>query len=164
MPKPGETEYENGIRIGKLLAENNFNVCSGGFQGIMDAVSKGATENGTKATGVTVDAFSVLPSKHLTEQIECSSLFERISKMIELGDGFIILPGGTGTFLELAVVWEFLNKGLMDHKPIVCCGLMWQDVVSTINNRMKFENRRTDIVQFIPDVDEAVNYIINSVD
>lgn len=163
MPKPGEIEYENGILIGKLLAENNLNVCSGGFQGIMDAVSKGATEAGAKAIGVTVDAFSAKPSKYLTEQIHCSTLFDRISKLVELGDGYLILPGGTGTFLELAVVWEFLNKGLMGSKPIVCCGLMWKEIVSSINNRMVFENRRIDIVKFIPEAEEAVKYIINSV-
>ncbi|MCP5062634.1 MAG: LOG family protein, partial [Ignavibacteriae bacterium] len=44
--------------IGKLLAQNNFNVCSGGFQGIMDAVSKGAKEYGSEAIGITVDLFN----------------------------------------------------------------------------------------------------------
>ncbi|MCB9247843.1 MAG: hypothetical protein H6613_04515 [Ignavibacteriales bacterium] len=44
MPKPGEEEYENAYLIGKLLAQKGFNVCTGGAQGIMDAVSKGAVE------------------------------------------------------------------------------------------------------------------------
>jgi uncharacterized protein (TIGR00725 family) len=63
IPRPGDEEYENAYRLGKLLAEKNLNVCSGGFHGIMDAVSKGAFENGAETVGVTLDIYNALPSK-----------------------------------------------------------------------------------------------------
>ena len=47
LPKAGEKEYEEAYYIGKTLAKHGYNICSGGSQGIMDAVSKGAKEEGT---------------------------------------------------------------------------------------------------------------------
>ncbi len=55
QPKEGNEEFNSAYKLGILLAKNNFNVCTGGFQGIMNAVSKGAVENGAEAIGVTVD-------------------------------------------------------------------------------------------------------------
>lgn len=117
QPKPGEAEYETAYELGAILGRNGFSVCSGGFQGIMDAVSKGVSENGGEAIGVTVDLFSALPSKYLTKEIKCNSLFSRIEKMVELGDAYIILRGGTGTLVEFSIVWEYINKPLWTRSP-----------------------------------------------
>jgi predicted Rossmann-fold nucleotide-binding protein len=46
----------------------------------------------------------------VTKEIVCDTLFERIDKLIEIGDGFVVLQGGTGTLLELAAVWEYFNS------------------------------------------------------
>lgn len=78
MPKPGEEEYETAYELGKILGSNGFNVCSGGYQGIMDAVSKGVTETGGKAIGITVNIFSAKVSQYLSEEINCQTLFSRI--------------------------------------------------------------------------------------
>ena len=36
--------------------------------------------------------------------------------------GFVTVQGGTGTLVELAVVWEMLNKGVMKDKPFIVLG------------------------------------------
>ena len=98
---------------------------AGGNLGIMEAVSKGAVRNGGKAIGITLDSTGFTSNKYLTEEIICSSLFDRITKLIQYGDGYVILQGGTGTLLELSAVWELMNKDLLAIKPIVChsaCG------------------------------------------
>lgn len=159
MPKPGEEEYESAYKLGRLLGEKGFNVCTGGYQGIMDAISKGASEFGVKVIGVTVDIFGAVPSKYLTQNIEFNNLFERINKLVELGAGFIILRGGTGTLVELSIVWELVNKGLMSSKPICCHGEMWKPIVEVINKRMKFEGRNTEIVKHFDSIENCANYI-----
>ncbi len=111
--------------------------------GTMEAVSKGANENGAEVIGVTVDIWSSDPNKFITKEIKCENLLDRVNKLIELGDAFIVLQGGTGTLLELAAVWELSNKGLMDHKPILCHSSMWQGIVSIMNIQMKKEGRET---------------------
>ena len=162
LPKPGDSEYETAYILGKTLAENNLNICSGGNQGIMDAVSKGAVKNGTEAIGVTVEVFNAVPSSFLTKKIICMTLFERIDKLIELGDAYIILAGGTGTLLELSALWEFFNKKLIEKKPVACHGSMWENLINGIESRLKFEGRKTGIVKYFSDIDRCANYIVSS--
>lgn len=160
MPKPGDEEYETAYKLGKLLGENGLNVCTGGYQGIMDAVSKGAAEKGAAPIGVTVDIFHAKVSEHLSKEIECPTLFDRIQKLVELGDAYIILRGGTGTLVELSIVWEMFNKNLMPEKPIACHGNMWNKLVETLNERMKFEGRKYGFVYMGETIEDCANYII----
>ena len=162
FPKPGDEEYILAYKLGRFLGESNFNVCSGGYRGIMDAVSKGVTETGGEAIGITVDLYNVKPSENLTKEIKCNSLFERIEKLIDTGDGYIILPGGTGTLVELSVVWEYINKKMMSKKPVVCVGEYWNPIIETIENRMKLEGRETGLVKVFNGIDEAVEFIRES--
>ena len=159
-PKPGEEEYETAYKLGVLLGKNGFSVCSGGFQGIMDAVSKGVTENGGEAIGVTVDLFSALPSEYLTQEIKCNTLFSRIERMVELGDAYIILSGGTGTLVELSIVWEYVNKKLMASKPIFAHGKMWKPMIETIDKRMEYEKKQTGIVKYLKNIEDCVNELL----
>ena len=158
-PLPGEEEYEAAYKLGQLLGEAVYVVCTGGYQGIMDAVSKGASEFKAEVIGVTVDLFSALPSKYLTNQIHCNSLFERIEKLIELGDAYIILRGGTGTLVELSISWELMNKNLIAHKPIACHGEMWQNITKPMEERIAFEGRKTGLVKCFDTIEECFKFI-----
>jgi len=162
QPVESDEQYKLAYELGSLLAQNGFDVCTGGFFGIMEAVSKGAVENGGEAIGVTVNNWGPDGNKYLTKEIKCSSLFERINKLIETGDGFVILQGGTGTLLELAAVWELSNKKLMDNKPIVCHSSMWQAIISIMNIQMKREGRDSELVKAFDNVEEIVNYLVTN--
>ncbi len=160
IPLPGDAEYESASRLGLILGRNNFNVCSGGFRGIMDAVSKGATEAGAEAIGVTVDIFNARPSEYLTSEIKCHTLFERLEKLIELGDAYIILNGGTGTLLELALVWESINKNLITQKPCAAVGPMWKGIIAGMEKQIERERRNTGLIKCFDDVEDCADYII----
>ena len=161
-PITGEPEYENAYLLGKALGASGLNVCTGGFQGIMDAVSKGAREAGTKSIGITVNLFNAMPSKYLSEEIKCDTLFERLETLIMKGDAFIVLPGGTGTLLELSLVWEYFNKGITAEKPFACLGEMWGDLSEIIEKRMKDENRKIGLIKNFQKIGECAEYIISS--
>jgi uncharacterized protein (TIGR00730 family) len=161
IPKPGDAEYEFAYHLGKKLAANKVNVCSGGFHGIMDAVSKGAAENGAEAIGVTLDIYNVSASKHLTRQIKTHSLFERLKNLVELGDAYIILQGGTGTLLELALIWEYMNKGMIAEKPIACHSSLWKEIVVVMEKQILKEKRKNGLVKCFDDINECSDYIID---
>lgn len=163
-PKPGEKDYITAMKLGRILGEINYDVCSGGYQGIMDAVSKGASDMGSKAIGITVDIYGATPSEYLTENFVCHTLFERIEKLIEIGDGYVILPGGTGTLLELSVVWEYLNKGLMENKPVACLGDMWRRIVAEMDVRMEFEERETGLIQCFDTIEECAEFVCSKIE
>lgn len=159
LPRQGDKEYEDAYSIGKKLGEKGYNVCSGGFQGIMDAVSKGAKEVGGEAIGITVSLFGAQSSKYLTREIKCDTLFERLDSLIAIADGFIILPGGTGTLLELSLVWEMMNKNLSDIKPVACLGEIWNKIASPMEERVKLEGRKENLINCFNSVDEVLNFI-----
>lgn len=163
LPLPGEKEYEDAYLVGSKLAQKGFNICSGGFQGIMDAVSKGANENGQEAIGITVPLFNAKPSKYLTKEIQQNTLFQRLETLIDYGDGFIILPGGTGTLLEVSLVWESFNKNLCEVKPVACLGEMWRSIISPMEERVIFENRKENLIKCFNTVDEIVDFILQNV-
>jgi uncharacterized protein (TIGR00730 family) len=163
FPNPGDKEYEDAFKLGQLLGENDFNVCSGGYQGIMDAVSKGVREKGGEAIGVTVETFNAKPSEHLTEIIECDSLFERIKTLVTIADGFVILNGGTGTLLELAVIWEYFNKELIKPRPAVAHGKMWNNIITEMENRIAVEKRKLGLIKTCDTIEGCVETIIKLV-
>src|SRR5438067_12794730 len=53
----GSDEYEAARLLGRRLAECGFVVCNGGYDGTMEAASRGAKEVGGRTIGVTVDLF-----------------------------------------------------------------------------------------------------------
>lgn len=141
QPSPGDDAYAEAEHLGFLLAQAGFAVCNGGYGGTMEASAKGANAAGGTAIGVTISALDLTPNRWLTTVIPMATLVERLQKLLELGDGFVVLRGGTGTLLELALTWEFLTKHLMSPKPVVCLGTFWTPLVEMMSQQLKSEGR-----------------------
>lgn len=128
---PGDTVFEMAASLGRLLAENGFTIANGGYGGTMLAAAKGAAAVGGKVIGVTCTAFKRSGANdYVTEEISTSCLEARLAKLVELGDAYLVLPGGTGTLLELADVWEHKNKRFANaDKPIIVVGEFWSPLL-----------------------------------
>jgi uncharacterized protein (TIGR00730 family) len=126
------------IRLGRLLAQKGITVISGGFGGTMEDISRGAKSAGGKTIGVTWYKWEKpiykTANAFIDKEIIAECLFERISIMLEKADAFIVLPGGTGTLLELAAALEHLNKGLIAPKPIIMLGNFWKPALACLKN------------------------------
>jgi len=121
------------------LARGGFIVCNGGYGGIMEASARGAKEAGGRTIGITLEAFAGRSNRWIDDEIRVRSLAERLARLVGMGDGYVILKGGTGTLLELAYVWELTNKKLMPEKPIVLLGDFWKGVVDTLREELIWE-------------------------
>lgn len=163
LPVYGEEQYQHAYKLGCILAKNNFDVCTGGNLGIMEAVSRGAVENGSSAIGITLKGKFDSHNAYLNNHINCDTLFDRIIKLLKTGDAYIVLQGGTGTLLEIAAVWEFINKGFMHEKPIACHGKMWKPIIESIENQIILEKRKTGLVRYFEEIDDCADYIIKSI-
>lgn len=132
---PGSELYELAFGIGACLAKAGFRVANGGYGGTMLAAAKGAAENGGQTVGVTCTAFNSSANEYIQQEIPTPDLDHRLDKLIEIGDGFVVLPGRTGTLLELAKVWEFQNKGFdKTVKPIILASEFWQPLVDMLKS------------------------------
>ena len=140
-PKFGEEEYRTAFELGKLLAQSGFITCNGGYGGTMEATARGVSEAGGKTIGVVCERFGMLANPFTQETIITKTHSERLQKLIELGDAYVVLKGSTGTLVELALVWEYLNKSLMKEKPIIVVGEFWKPIVDTLAQELVFEGK-----------------------
>ena len=147
-PVKGDEEYQLAYEVGKQLSLAGFTVCNGGFGGIMEASARGAKDAGGKTIGVTFN-------------IHVPALIDRMMKLVELGNAYVVLKGGTGTLLELAAVWEFINKGLLAEKPIVIIGGFWQNVVETLREELLWEGVGdcTKFIHYAPSPEECASFL-----
>lgn len=99
---------------GKALAASGIDlVYGGGKLGLMGIVADTVVAAGGKTYGVIPEALVGLEVAHtgLTELHTVAGMHERKAKMTELADGFLVLPGGVGTFDELFEAWSWNALG-----------------------------------------------------
>ncbi|HGY3147756.1 TPA: TIGR00730 family Rossman fold protein [Morganella morganii] len=111
------------VKFARILVEQGITLVYGGASvGIMGTVADTVLREGGKAIGVIPALLEgrEIAHKNLTELHRVSTMYERKSKMIELADGFVALPGGFGTLEEFAEVFTWSQIGL-HQKPV---GLM----------------------------------------
>lgn len=127
----------------------------------MLAAAKGASNQKGEIIGVTCSAFkSSKANEFVTTEVVTESLDERLKKLLELGDAYVILPGGTGTLLELAMVWELKNKGFLNgEKPIILLERFWQPLVELI---ARDDPKASEYVEIASDPSQAVDCLVNA--
>jgi len=131
-PRAGDAHYAQALALGAELAAKGLVVCSGGYGGVMEAVSRGAKEAGGRTLAITAQFFRPGPNRWVDEEVRVKTWQDRLFELIKRGSGYVACPGGTGTLVELAVVWEMLNKGAMRKKPLVVLGDFWQPVIERV--------------------------------
>ncbi|WP_442598683.1 TIGR00730 family Rossman fold protein [Neobacillus sp. D3-1R] len=122
-PGASEAYTTEAIRFGKELAKRHITLVYGGSRvGIMGAVADAVLNEGGKVIGVIPQFLEAKEISHkgLTELHTVETMHERKAKMAELADGFVALPGGTGTLEEFFEVLTWAQIGL-HQKP---CGLL----------------------------------------
>ena len=116
-----EKIYEQeAYNLGKTLAEQNIELVYGGANvGLMGAVANGVLENNGKAIGVLPTFLQKVEIGHdnLTELILVETMHQRKTKMDELSDGIITLPGGFATLEEFFEMLTWAQLGL-HKKPV----------------------------------------------
>jgi uncharacterized protein (TIGR00730 family) len=132
--KPLEELYQTAYNLGRIIAELGLTLCNGGYGGTMEASARGAVEAGGRTIGVTCTAFGRgAPNPYVRQEVPTFDLFQRLQMLIRLGRAYVVLPGGTGTLAELALVWELLNKGLLrGERPLIVLGDSWQPVIDCV--------------------------------
>ena len=131
-PQEGEADYAEARELGWALANKGFTVCTGGYGGVMEAASRGAKDAGGRTMAITARFFGREPNRWVDEVEEVETWQQRLTALIERGNCYVACKGGTGTLVELSVVWEMLNKGVMKRKPFVALGEFWRPIVERV--------------------------------
>lgn len=165
---------EQAIALGKTLAEQNIELVYGGANvGLMGAVADGALHAGGKVIGVLPNFLRSKEIAHLglTELILVESMHERKTKMNDLCDGVIALPGGFGTLEELFEMLTWAQLGL-HKKPIAILNVngFYDSLIALLQNMtekglLKEVNREMLLVSDNIDdlLDQMKNYVAPTV-
>ena len=145
LPEKDSKAYAEAQRLGRLLAEAGYSVCNGGYGGLMEASARGAREVGGHTIGITCVIWPRPANPHIVEEVRTKDFPERLMTLIERGDAYVVLPGGTGTLAELALVWEMMNKGSLaktvgGRKPLLVMAPYWQPVIDCLQQEGQLKN------------------------
>jgi uncharacterized protein (TIGR00730 family) len=123
-PKNQEGYYlDLAYQMGRLLALSNFSVATGAGPGLMDIVLKGASEAGGETIGVALNLEGREYSLHAQKITFFDNVSERQQELINIGDAFLVLPGGIGTLHEVCdVIVQKKLKIIPPEKKLIFVG------------------------------------------
>src|ERR1700682_4368504 len=131
-PEEGHPDYTEAVELGRALAAAGFAVCTGGYGGGVGGGAGGAGGGGGGGLAVTSSFFKSRANRWVEKETPMATWQERLFELVRLGDGYVACKGGTGTLVELAVVWEMLNKRAMESRPFVILGDFWEPIVNRV--------------------------------
>ncbi len=119
----GDPVYDAARECGRLLAQESFAVVTGGGPGVMEAANRGAADVGGRSVGFNI----VLPhEQHANPYVDLEMTFQhfysRKVMLVKASEGFVIFPGGFGTFDELFEALTLIQTGKVEHFPVVLVG------------------------------------------
>ncbi len=163
---PGDPTYEQAERVGRGLAEADFAVITGGGPGSMEAANKGASEAGGTSVGLGIELpFESGMNSWVNLGINFRYFFARKTMFVKYSQGFVVLPGGLGTFDELFEALTLVQTQKVTSFPLVLMGVdYWSGLLAWLRDTVlaegKIRQSDLDMLQLTDDVDEAVALMV----
>lgn len=154
--------YRAAYKAAQLIAKEGYVVVNGGGPGVMDAATKGAESVGGETLSVTfypkhATGFEGRYVGNITDkEIKTTNYIERMFKLMEHSDIFLIFRGGTGTISELGTAWVLAKLYYGHHKPFVLVGDFWRPVMKAINENLLIDAKERDVYEVVDTVEEII--------
>lgn len=131
--EPGHWVYEEVRRMCSGLSAMGCDIVTGGGPGLMEAANRGAAEGDESGMADSVGIRVHLPFEQtvnpfVEQAFEHETFFTRLHQFVLMSDAYIVAPGGIGTLLETAMIWQLLQVRHLEV-PLILAGPMWKDLV-----------------------------------
>ena len=162
--------YAAAERIAGRLAQAGLAVITGGGPGVMEAANKGAAEAGGVSVGLGIELpFESSLNDYVTLGINFRYFFARKTMFVKYAQGFVVMPGGFGTFDELFEALTLVQTRKVTEFPVVLFGRdYWQGLVGWLSNTVlehgNISPKDIDMLQITDDVDEVVAIMVSQHD
>jgi uncharacterized protein (TIGR00725 family) len=157
--KPDSEEYQEALKLGRLLVETGFEVASGGYSGVMEAISRGAHEAGGHVIGITMQQFTDVPNPYLKKIEPSADFYARLQKLIQESAGYIALRGGMGTVTEISLVWNKLVMHVLPRRPLILLGSCWPPAIDCLRQHLVVSDDDLQHLTFVATAEEAVQVL-----
>jgi uncharacterized protein (TIGR00730 family) len=159
-------DYLRAERLGKALVDAGFAVITGGGPGSMAGANKGAYEAGGVSVGLGIELpFEQGMNKWVDLGVNFRYFFARKTMFVKYAQGFVVMPGGFGTFDELFEALVLVQTQKVTSFPIVLMGSdYWSGLLGwlagPVVERGMINPSDLDLVTVTDDVEEAVALLV----
>jgi uncharacterized protein (TIGR00730 family) len=163
---PDAHDYGIAEQVGRRLAQEGFAVITGGGPGAMEAANKGASEAGGASVGLGIELpFEAGLNQWVDKGINFRYFFARKTMFVKYAQGFVVLPGGLGTFDELFEALTLVQTQKVTSFPIVLMGVAyWSGLIDWLRDTVLAEGKINaddlDMITLTDDVEEAVAMMV----
>ena len=160
--KPESALYKTAEQLGIMLAESGFGVVNGGYEGVMEAVSRGARSGNGGAIGITAEVYFARgrdANEFITKEITVKSSVDRLIELLDLADAYIASGVSPGTLVEVATAWDYMLKGFIEQKPLILMGEEWGELCEILFAQDSYKGKKH-LVMFVTTPEEALEQLI----
>ena len=164
--QPGSEHYEKGVEVGRLLAQADYAVITGGGPGAMEAANKGASQAGGTSVGLGIELpFEAGLNEYVDLGVNFRYFFVRKTMFVKYSQGYVVLPGGFGTLDELFEAITLAQTHKITSFPVVLLGAdFWAPLLDFVRGRLLTEGMISpgdvDRLRVVDDPAEAVEIIV----
>ena len=152
-----DAEYTDACKLGELLGRAGATVACGGYGGVMEGVSCGASRVGAHVIGYTVVGWnSRVANSYLSEERPCADIYQRLRRLIDDSNALVALGGGLGTVAEVMLAWNNLYLRVIAPRPLIVVGSGWARVIDALSGHLEIGRRHLDLVTLCDSVDDVV--------
>lgn len=166
--KPDNQYYQIAEEIAYRLTKRGYGVITGGGPGVMEAGNKGAQRGGGKSVGLNIELpFEQGSNPYIDRDklMNFNFFFVRKVMFVKYSQGFIILPGGFGTFDELFEAITLIQTEKILKFPIILVGKQyWGGLLDWIKQSVLLDQGNInpadlDLLHLVDTAEEAVNEV-----
>jgi uncharacterized protein (TIGR00725 family) len=153
--EPGDVRHAAAVALGGALARAGYDVATGGYGGLMGAVSQGAAEAGGRVVGLTMRPWAELSANRwVTDEVAAHDWFDRLRRLASC-DALVALEGGLGTLAELSTAWANAQTDPATNPPLVLVGRAWAELAGAIERLLVVDGRDIALVRLVATVEDV---------
>jgi len=147
--------YKQAFGTAKFLAEKRFTIVNGGGPGIMNASTQGAESVKGETIAITFSPKNApgFEGRYLANQVDkeikTSNYIERMFKLLEHADCFVIFNGGTGTVSEFGTAWVLARLYYPHYKPFILFGDFWKSIIKIFKKNMMIRKEAEKVFRIV---------------
>lgn len=154
--------YKAAFDVAEALAHKGYVIVDGGGPGVMNAATSGAAKGGGKTISITFDPVNAsgYEGKYIgnvtDEEIVTTNYIERMFKLMEYGDTFIIFRGGSGTISEFGTAWVLAKLYYGHHKSFILYGENWIEIIDALRKNMNIDSKEYGVFEICTGKDQVL--------
>jgi len=154
--------YIAAFEVAEALAKQGYVIVDGGGPGVMEAATSGAKKSGGETISVTFDPVNApgFEGKYVgnvtDKEIVTTNYIERMFKLMEYGDMFIVFKGGSGTISEFGAAWVLAKLYFGHHKPFILYGEFWVEIIDVIRKNMNIDSKEYAVFEICRNKEEVL--------